>query len=444
MYKYGFFEFKAKFAEASLLQSIWLQSKTTEIDVADFIKSATHGNSLTNNYHCFGENANGVADKKSGMAFEHFDKNPNFDPTKLVTYGLDWYETGIDIYINGDKISSHSTRCLTEDMYIVFTIDVVALELPSWSKEYTMHVTYFRHWTKADAVTNPTRAPTEEPTEKPTNGPAEILCHTLLTNSRSAVSYDPSFAAADVCSTSKPNGKCIQSSTLAAAEDTCVDLGGRLCTANELAEEVAKASSKACGLDQRLVWTLTPCIIEGTEIRGTTSRQGGGSSKDDRCIASAKSKVGVICCAGKSSETSRSAVLASRANDTLILPAEEAPAKARISDGAIAASVFGGLVALAIIAWIVATQKKKADDKSSEPRAATYQASRSSIDSTRNQPSVPDFQEPPNSIEGMASTVNVDTGNEFVFGRDGSIRASSEVHGNPLFRDSVLSGVVAI
>jgi hypothetical protein len=352
VYKYGFFEFSAKFAKASVLQSIWLQSKTGEINVADFIEGTTRGNSLTNNYHCFDANAEKASDTISGTSFDYFDANPSFNPAELVTYGLDWDENGIDIYINGDLVSSHSASCLNEPMHVIFSIDAVAAELPSWSEEYTMRVNYFRHWTKA------------------VDGEVvERVCSTLLATEGSTVSYDPEFKEADVCSTATPNGKCIKQATHSVAQKTCFALGGRLCSAGELASNVAKASSKKCELDQRLVWTLTPCIVKGTSKAGITSRQGDGNSQNDRCITSTKSKIGVVCCAGKSAATGLTAVLASIANDTLVLPGAASGDGDSVSNGAVVGAVIGSLCGIAIIAWIAVTQKRRMDSRQNLARA---------------------------------------------------------------------------
>jgi len=71
-------------------------------------------------------------------------------------------------------------------------------------------------------------------------------------------SYNPSFP--NVCAASIINSRCYNSGTLtySMADSICTTSGARLCTSDELQNDVTAGSG--CGLDDQFVWSSTACL----------------------------------------------------------------------------------------------------------------------------------------------------------------------------------------
>jgi len=335
-----------------------------------------------------------------------------------------------------------------------------------------------KNWVCCQKVT------TTPTTAAPTTPLPETLCADLIADGNSW-SFDKLFTAADVCSTSKPNEACIKKSTVADADTTCTDLGARLCSAEELAGQVAKSSSKTCKLHKKHVWTTTPCTVKKNGRSGTTVRRGDGATNKDRCVVNKKAKKGVVCCAGKTPATGRSATMASSSKNVLVLFEDEESMDGdggggSGSAGSVTGIVIGSLCVVGFIAYIALTQQKSAD--ADEPRrnsaavealtAYSQQPPAGSIngggggDETLSAPSSrrPSFQEEPAgggggggsfSKERRGSNVSLgrrvstlgeglDSGNQFTIDTNGTLRAASVARGNPLFRNSMLQDVTSM
>lgn len=76
----------------------------------------------------------------------------------------------------------------------------------------------------------------------------------------------------DVCATSKMNGTCMDNTDLKSAKQICENMGGRLCTPQELLRDEARGTG--CKGDTKRVWTSKECA------GGYISTAGSSKSKD--------------------------------------------------------------------------------------------------------------------------------------------------------------------
>lgn len=104
----------------------------------------------------------------------------------------------------------------------------------------------------------------------------------------------------DVCGTSHQgfaeNGgrRCLSARTHSFANDMCSAVGGRLCTADELARDATRGTG--CGHDNRLVWTSDICDGGFMARRG---RSGNKRGLEAQCLPTDSSIPAVRCCSDK-------------------------------------------------------------------------------------------------------------------------------------------------
>lgn len=151
MFQYGYFEVKAKFADAKVLSSFWLQGKTGEINVFE-----TDGAKASSNYHCF-DPSDGSATVEASEVLSA----AGFDPSDAFhVYGLEWSASGIKYYVDGKmvrQVTSAKAGCLDQPMAIILSVEPTS-STPASFGTYTSKVEYFRRWV-AGAPATTTKAP---------------------------------------------------------------------------------------------------------------------------------------------------------------------------------------------------------------------------------------------------------------------------------------------
>ena len=104
--------------------------------------------------------------------------------------------------------------------------------------------------------------------------------------------WAPKPATPEVCSSSTIRGECSAPLAFSAALSHCGSVGARLCTQEELEEDVAVGSG--CDLDFVRTWSSTLCAND--EIVTTAGSVAAAATHPSKCIASSK-KFLVRCCA---------------------------------------------------------------------------------------------------------------------------------------------------
>eukprot|EP00041_Stephanoeca_diplocostata_P024542 m.625090 g.625090 ORF g.625090 m.625090 type:complete len:1261 (-) comp22547_c0_seq2:1117-4899(-) len=106
----------------------------------------------------------------------------------------------------------------------------------------------------------------------------------------------------DVCAASSINGQCFRKASAQEAARECQSVGARLCSANELADDVAKGTG--CMFDYDLVISSTPCNGSYLAVPGSSK-----SSTSPVCLAPvgahASALVAVRCCADTEASAQR-------------------------------------------------------------------------------------------------------------------------------------------
>jgi len=122
-FKRGYFEVRAKAYKSTLLNSIWLQGETSEINLADFI---TEGSKMgrSSNFHCWASDSEGSDIDEEPQAAPH---NAN----AWTTVGLDWQADTVTFYIDGKvvrtltkaRFSKDHPECMDEPMNMILSTE---------------------------------------------------------------------------------------------------------------------------------------------------------------------------------------------------------------------------------------------------------------------------------------------------------------------------------
>ena len=148
---FGFYEIRAKMADASLRSSFWLQGDSGEINILDTVPaSINNGLRVNNNYHCFDQVNDGIfgsSTESNETAIANLDPSDGYH-----TYGVDRTTNGaVKFYVDGMLIRTltpNDASCLEQPMYVIFSMETITEEgIPSPFTTYTSHIKYFRFWT---------------------------------------------------------------------------------------------------------------------------------------------------------------------------------------------------------------------------------------------------------------------------------------------------------
>jgi len=129
------------------------------------------------------------------------------------------------------------------------------------------------------------------------------------TASRSLCSHfgwDPAlYGEPSVCGGSQLFGsRCLLAASFEEAEQSCSNIGARLCSAKELRNDEARGSG--CGMDTKRVWSSTPCALGSSKLGMMQTLPGASTSLEDvPSVCSYRlERHAVLCCADESSSSS--------------------------------------------------------------------------------------------------------------------------------------------
>ena len=159
-FKQGYIEVRAKAYKSTLLNSIWLQGETSEVNIAEFITEGSKKGS-SSNFHCWASDSDGSGIDEEPQAGAH-------SLTTWTTVGVDWQADKITFYIDGkvvrtlakSRFAQDHPECMAEPMNLV-----LSTETDTDASLYTedigtkvFNLDYVRYWDARAPVT--TAAPT--------------------------------------------------------------------------------------------------------------------------------------------------------------------------------------------------------------------------------------------------------------------------------------------
>lgn len=110
-------------------------------------------------------------------------------------------------------------------------------------------------------------------------------------------------ADSEVAGASNGQGECVaEAISFRAAEQLCFDIGARLCSFEELDSDVAGATG--CSLDDKLVWSRSPCGSGSFRVRLGTSQGDSSDSSTSACQDRETGRAYLRCCGDDDSRVS--------------------------------------------------------------------------------------------------------------------------------------------
>ncbi|WP_228551483.1 family 16 glycosylhydrolase [Paenibacillus sp. B01] len=144
---YGYYEVRMKAADASHTSSFWLQGNYSEIDVVEAVGNATR------NVHKDTIMPTNTHDFRNGWASDIADPFDYQTNVRLAgnyhTYGVEWNQTQIKWYFDGQLIRTKSNSFIYENQYIFLDTEIFEWDgLPGDSLNSIFEVDYIRAWHK--------------------------------------------------------------------------------------------------------------------------------------------------------------------------------------------------------------------------------------------------------------------------------------------------------
>lgn len=445
MYKYGFFEVRAKASSSTLLNSFWLQGEHSEINVMELI-TGSETRQLSSNIHCWDDTAADTAE----AAYPAVE-----DPTDWHTYGVEWSASTIKFFVDGklhrtlakSAISKTRPQCMDEPMNIILSTETNKdAGIPAkFTGSKVFRVGYVRHW---DSIVTTTAATT--PTT-PEGGMPRKTCTDLgwKVSAKAKKGFDnvcaAKFSLFSKCSHLK---KETSKRTFAAANEQCSAIGARLCTSTELSKNVGVAIG--CNFQLKRYTFVSDSTCADGQVMTAFGRY--KKSKQPECVP-AETKLHVRCCSDvdllpKTGEAAKAEPMIGGAMDTSDGSISNADDSAGASASTIATG-FGVAIVLvaAVVAIAVAARTKTPGDLAAAARDAEARGQRRAsfddcIDAVSQAGSLASLE----SVEVVpsymhdASEPDAFEENGFVLDQEGaSLRIKSVRRGNPAFMNSVYS-----
>jgi len=148
-YQYGFFEASIELASVDgITSSFWLQGKTGEINIVDYIAGEAAGKQ---GVHCF--NVDGVED----LSVTSSVAAAAGASASAAVYGVDWSSTAVKFYKDGvlTKTISESDdgfACMQQPMSVIFSTEIAGKSVPEGLGAPTsMTAGWYKYWQSSES-----------------------------------------------------------------------------------------------------------------------------------------------------------------------------------------------------------------------------------------------------------------------------------------------------
>lgn len=159
--QYGYVELRAQLAPSRVNQNLWFYrwtpKGTREIDVFEIAPgSPGHERTVHTNLHAYDGNPE-LENDTNRRSLPMVWSDPDYDPTRFNTYGIEWTAERLRWYVNGRIIRESVNRDFHEPMMLIMASGIhpdwfgvpTADTLPS-----VMRIDYIRTWQKAPSISN--------------------------------------------------------------------------------------------------------------------------------------------------------------------------------------------------------------------------------------------------------------------------------------------------
>lgn len=223
----------------------------------------------------------------------------------------------------------------------------------------------------------------------------------------------------------------------------CAAAGARLCSNDELANQVAKGASKSCRVHGRPVWTSTQCTHSSGKV-GTAVRRGDGKTNKDKCIPDKNTKLkrSVVCCASVDPAVAFLTHHGSASSNTGAMSIFESSSSSSgggsesgSGANAAAAAGIGALIVVVGLLGVAVSQRRRRGQRQESEH--DHEHEHEQCESGDQQETLEDAMATIESASMMEPMTSLDTDNGFVLDDAGTLRLASVQRGNPLYRGSV-------